>query len=169
MQIITKQYEVYTFEELSDSAQDKVISNNYDINVDYDWYSYLYDDAEAIGLKITEFDTARHIIKGRLTDHIDGVIPNILKNHGEQTTTYQCALEFKAKLDKIEESYNNNNNDDEFTDARVELETEFCLHLLECYLSLLRKEYYYQTSKEAIKNTLIANECLFLIDGKPFN
>ena len=44
---------VYLFSELSDQAKQKVIEDNYDINVDYEWWESAYEDAANIGLKIT--------------------------------------------------------------------------------------------------------------------
>ena len=50
---------VYLFSELSDQAKQKVIEDNYDINVDYEWWESAYEDAANIGLKITGFDIDR--------------------------------------------------------------------------------------------------------------
>ena len=55
----TRTCNVYTFEELSPEGQRKAIERYYDINVDHEWWRYTYDDAEDIGLKITEFDLDR--------------------------------------------------------------------------------------------------------------
>ena len=40
-------------EKLSDKAKQKAIEKFYDINVDYDWWDSVYEDAKNIGLKIT--------------------------------------------------------------------------------------------------------------------
>ena len=43
---------VYLFSELSEKVKQKVINDNYDINVDYEWWESAYEDAANIGLKI---------------------------------------------------------------------------------------------------------------------
>lgn len=55
----TKTYNVYTFEELNDEQKEKAIMNLSDINVNHDWWEYMYSDAETIGLRITGFDLDR--------------------------------------------------------------------------------------------------------------
>ncbi len=50
---------LYEFDELSERAQEEAIEKLSDINVDYDWWKYVYEDAERIGLKINEFDLER--------------------------------------------------------------------------------------------------------------
>ena len=51
-----KEVKVYKFDELSDKVKDKVIENFSDINTDYDWYEFIYEDAGQIDLEITGFD-----------------------------------------------------------------------------------------------------------------
>src|SRR5574343_362612 len=59
MQTITKEYTVYKFNELSDSAKEKALEKFYDINVDYDWYEPSYEgfieDLNEIGLTCDNF------------------------------------------------------------------------------------------------------------------
>ena len=50
---------VYEFNELSEEAKEKAIEKLWNINVDYEWWDCVYDDAENIGLKIKEFDLDR--------------------------------------------------------------------------------------------------------------
>ena len=49
----------YSFNELSEEAQQKAIENLSDINVNFDWWNFTYEDAKNIGLKITSFDLDR--------------------------------------------------------------------------------------------------------------
>lgn len=47
----------YSFNELSQEAQETAkFENLRNLNVDYEWYGFIYDDAEQIGLRITAFD-----------------------------------------------------------------------------------------------------------------
>ena len=55
-----KETKVYHFNELSDDAKETAIQELSDINVGYEWWQYNFDDAENIGLKITEFELGRN-------------------------------------------------------------------------------------------------------------
>jgi len=44
----TKTYTVYKFNELQDDQKEKAIENLRDINVEYEWYDYSFDDYKAI-------------------------------------------------------------------------------------------------------------------------
>lgn len=140
------QTEVYKFDELDEQAQDKAIETMADINVDYSWWDSTYDDASNIGLEITEFDTYRHTIDGNLTDDLQGVCKSIMANHGETCDTYKLAEQWQHKHGEDNEQ-------------------EFKKLLLEEYLSILTKEYDYLTEREAIVETIEANEYEFTKDG----
>ena len=55
----TKTINLYSFDELREESKKKAIQNLWDINVDYDWWQFIYDDAKQIGLKLTGFDLDR--------------------------------------------------------------------------------------------------------------
>lgn len=60
-----KEIKVYAFDELSDEAKDKAINKLYDINVGYEWWDSIYEDARNIGLEIESFDIDRgSFVKG---------------------------------------------------------------------------------------------------------
>ena len=46
MEVITRNYEVYEFDELDDEAQERAIQDNFDINVFDDWYEFRFDEWE---------------------------------------------------------------------------------------------------------------------------
>ncbi len=166
-QIKTKTIELPTFEQLTEDEQAKVIENYYDINVDYEWYECIYDDAKSIGAKITEFDIDRgNSITLKLVDSASEVADKIIKNHGESCDTYKLAEEFLNDRDKLVDEWPKDEDgeiDDpiQFDIDLDDCEREFERALGEEYLSMLRKEYEYLTSAEAIKETLIANEYTF--------
>lgn len=145
----------YTFDELSDTAKEKAVERLADINVDYEWWDFTYEDAKNIGLKITEFDIDRgNYCKGDIITSAPEVIKDILKNHGKDCETYKTAKRYEQTFKDL--------NEEEFANAEHEL-----LHdLLEDYLVILRHEYEYQTSEEAIIETIKANEYMFTEDGK---
>lgn len=58
MRLETTTRELYTFEELSDNAKEKAIEKLCDMNVDYEWHEFVYEDsieiARLFGLDISE-------------------------------------------------------------------------------------------------------------------
>ena len=146
---------VYKFSELSESAQDKALDQLGDINVNHDWYQYTYDDANAIGLRIDSFDTGRsNSIEGALTMDAYEVMALIQKEHGESAPTYKLAQEFLLR-----------NKAEDGSDEKEALEKEFEYALLEEYLSMLRGEVEYLQSREAIIESLEANDYEFTKEG----
>ena len=146
----TIETKVYQFSELSEEAKKKAIENLQDINVNHhDWWKFTYDDADQVGIEITGFDVYHNKISGNMFwDAID-VKKAILKNHGKKCDTYKTAKSFDLRKNDFDA------NDFEYA-------------LLQDYLSLLSEEYDYLTSKQAIIETIEANEYDFTEDGKLF-
>lgn len=163
-----REYEVYEFKELSKEAKEKALERFQDINVDYDWWEHIYDDANAIGLKLEGFDLYRREISGELTESIGRVIANIFANHGETCGTYEIAKRYEKKLIPftVLESMEIEDMDNE--DEMEELTKEFRKELLQKYLSILQNEYEYLTSEETVVEAIEANEYEFTKDGKLF-
>jgi hypothetical protein len=153
-----KETKVYQFDELTEKAKEKALEELYDINVDYDWWEGVYEDAKEIGLKLTGFDIDRgSYCKGELIDDLHSVILAIIRNHGKETETYKTAKEFEDKLVF---------NEDNEIENLEELEDDFLKAICEDYLVMLRNEYEYFTSEEAIVETIRTNEYEFTEDGK---
>ena len=171
MRTETKTRELYTYDELSDEARETAISNHYDWNVwDGYWYESVFEDAEDIGIEIAHFDIGRTSeIGGKLIDDIDGSIAQVLANHGPTCNTNELAAEYRHKLRRLQcivaVEYD---TDDALAadDAIVDLEAEYLHDMLEEYLCILRRDYEYHTSDEAIAESLEANEMEFTIDGE---
>lgn len=166
---------LYKFDELPAKVQEKVISKYSNINVDYDWWDYIYDDAWNINLKIKEFDLDRkYDIRGSLMYDAGDTASIIVTNHGSDTDTYQLAEQYLENYNKIIDKYCDTRDindiaNDKYEDFVEELEPyneQFEVDLLNCYWRMLRDEYEYLTSGEQIKETLIANEYDFTIDGE---
>ena len=175
----TKAITLYNFDELSESAQDKVVENMWEINVDYDWWEFVYYDAESIGIKIKEFDLYRGTIKGDLWADLLNSINSVLSEHGESTDTYSVA---KSYLEDYEEEYkkwianqekegcedwseDDWYNEFKYSEEVDNLALDYRKDMLETYRVMLNKEYDYLTSKEAIVETILANEYNFTEDG----
>lgn len=163
---------VYKYDELSEQAKENALEQFAFINVDYDWWESTYEDAENVGLKITDFNTDRgNSIHGKILTSAPEVIESILENHGKHCDTYTTAARFKPKFELIEWQMDVRDNEDYTKYPNVEydrdaLEDKFLHDILEDYLSMLKKEYEYQTSREAIEEVLQANEYEFTADGK---
>ncbi len=148
MQEITVVTKVYSFDELPEDIQNKVIDDNYDINVDFEWHDDTCENAEQIGVKITGFDLSHNTISGELIECPVDVKKAILKQHGKTCDTYKTVKEY---------------------DFRTEVdEGEFLRSILEDYRTMLDNEYEYLTSHEAIKETIESNEYQFTIEGEIF-
>lgn len=164
---------VYKFEELTEDGQEKALENLGDINVDHGWWNGVYDDAENIWLKITSFDIDRHEIDGKFEEYASTVANKILADHGPDCETVRTAKEYIKERDAQIELERilwakDGEAPDEFDPDDVDLDEvagEFRHSLLEDYLIMLRKEYEYLTGKEAIIETIKANEYEFTEEG----
>lgn len=166
---------VYNFDELSEEAKKKAIESMADINVDYAWYEFIYEDAENIGLKITGFDLNRaNYCKAEFMDSAENCANLIIANHGETCDTYNTAKEFLKDRTELVKKYSDGidleevheDNVYEFDNELNTLEYAFQQSLSEDYLSILKKEYDHKTSDEAIIETIKANDYEFTEKGK---
>lgn len=174
----TRQYKVYKFDELSDEGKEKAIQNYYDINVDYEWWEHLYDDAENIGLKLESFDLDRNRhATGRFTMGMVDVIDAIMKEHGIECDTYKLATEWNTEYRNRAASWlwdqrkaypDERYTLDDFQDTSEydDIERDFLKDLLEEYSVMLQKECDYLTSEEAITETLVCNDYDFTESGR---
>ena len=160
MRTETTKRDLYLFHELSDEAKANAISNHHGLNVmdDYWCESILYD-ARAISIEIESFNGDRGEIQILLGATEESVAREILKNHGKDCATYKLANDY----------LNDTNETGWLTGAKGEgadREEEFTHALGEEYLSMLRKEYEYCTSDEAIREAIGVNEYEFTKDGE---
>lgn len=164
---------VYQFNELSKEAQQKVLSNMYDLNVDYEWWDFTYDDARQVGIKITGFDIDRDSYCNIELDQPEYTANKIIAEHGETCETYIFSAEYlKERGNVIENAPKHENGDfedeNELDSLLDRIDLEYKRSLESAYLFMLKNEYEYLTSEEAVKESIIANEYEFTIDGKIF-
>lgn len=161
---------LYQYSELPESIQVKVLSSLHDINTDYCWYEHTYDDAEEIGLRITGFnlDYVNQIEGYFKAGSLSGydVAQAIIASHGEQCDTYVWAKSYLAQYSVIDQKHDVTDNDDEYTEERMTLDDEMLPSLLECYWRMLRDDYTYRQSKQAIVETIECNEYEFYCTGE---
>jgi hypothetical protein len=146
-------------------VQEKVIERLYSINVDHDWWEFVYYDAEHVNLKISEFDLDRasYCQVSFLTSAKD-TANLIIKEHGDTCETYADAQNYLKDRQALEAQDPDNEILD--IDNKIEdLDEEFLRTLQEDYLIILQKEYEYRTSREAIIEHIEANEYEFTKEG----
>lgn len=171
----TVRIKLYKYNELNEQAKKTAIAKFFDVNVDYEWWDSIYSDANEIGLKITEFDADTYC-KGKLLHSLPEVCNLIMSNHGEQCETYKTAKAYLAEWDKLVKEHSDGiipdkvseDKEYEFDQCADELENQLKLSLCEDYRVILRNEYEYLTSTEAIEETILYNEYDFTQDGKFF-
>lgn len=158
MKTITTTKTIYEFSELSEDAKERAINNHSCINVDYDWWEFVYEDAKNVGLKITSFGLDRNReANGEWIQDADFCANEILSNHGHECETYKTAsryIEDRNKLD-IEEQ----------EDELYDLDKQFLYDILEDFSIMLQKESEWLMSDEAIIETIEANQYEFDEDG----
>jgi hypothetical protein len=93
-----------SFEESPEERQQKILEKQYDINVDYNWWEFTYEDAEGVLCKITSFDLGRSQSIGFEMDDKEETAAKIISEHGEKTDTYKAAFEFQEKRNKLVEN-----------------------------------------------------------------
>ena len=161
---------VYSFEELSEEAQEIAKDKFRFANVDHGWWDSVYEMAEEIGISITGFDIDAGIIKGKLNLYFSDSFKLIRKNWGRSSEIYKTAKSYVKKFIKEFKEWKGNNDwtVDEFfsEDGAEELHDEYKMDMLEEFLIILNKEYEYQTSDEQVKEFIISNEYEFLENGK---
>lgn len=162
----THTYTTYKFDELSPASKVKALDANRYINVeDIDWWDSTYENASAIGLKITSFDTDRNLhAKGEFEPghSAKDVALAIIKNHGKDCMTHVIASAYLDECALLE----NLKDYDEYTLESVS--DDFLRDLLKAYARVLQDESEYLCSDEALTeyftNTVMDYE--FTINGE---
>jgi len=149
----------FKFDELNEKAKSKAIEKLWDLNIEYDWWDYIYEDAKRIGCNITEFDIDRgsFCTMDFSNDYLIDIAKNIIKEHGEACNTYKLASEY---IINHKSAY-----DAETDSVPMSLNRPFIDSLQEEYLSMLRREYEHLTSEEAIVDSIESNEYEFDENG----
>lgn len=174
---------VYKYNELDESAKERALDWYAQGVFDYEWWDFIYEDANRIGLKLEYFglDRDKHAT-GHLMNSVEDVCLAILKEHGETCDTHTLAVstleDIQALKDRIETDRNALDEADEsYEDDLYALESEldedldtiqsnFSDALLEEYASILQKELEYMQSREYLEEGIIANEYEFDEEGR---
>ena len=168
---------LYKLNELSAEAKQNAISKLSDINIDFDWWDCIYEDASQAGLTITSFDLGRSNYINTGMDDANRTAKLITENHGEQCDTFIASTLFLKDQSLLVGKYSNGkdlnivseDNEKEYDEDIEVLEDEFLDKIRECYKLQLKNEYEYLTSDEAIKGTIEINDYYFTKDGNIIN
>ena len=164
----TKTIEIYEFDELSESAQDKAIDNIRTINNDYEWWDSIYEDAKDAGIILESFDLDRNRhAKGYFSNGAEGCAHLIVDNHGEICETYKTARAYLKDRDKLMRTPIDGDFDETALDNSLnDLDTDFLQSILEDYSMSLQREYEYIDSKENLLEVIACNEYTFNVNGQ---
>ena len=155
----------FQFEELDSQTKEKVIENNRTINVDSDfwWQDELHIYKNELDIIVSEFDIYRRTMNICIEDSFE-TAQKIVNFFGKESSIVKTAKIFLKDNISVCKSY----EDDwyELEEQLEYLEEEFRREIAEEILSMLTSQYEYQTSDDAIKETIIANEYEFQEDGE---
>jgi len=167
----TRTITVYTFSELSEDAKENAIENLADINVDYYWWSSIYEELKNIGFECNDFEIYHHC-KLTATESYRTIAQKILEQHDQICDTYTLAVQFIEdlqnliyKLERLSDMYHSGRHQDhreqwlskkidELENQIEELESEFHNDMENDYRLMLEKEWDYLTTEEAIVDTI---------------
>lgn len=159
------------YNEWDEKTQSVILEKNREINLDYEWWEFVYEDAKNVGIEITSFDLDRNKhCKGEFTSVANEIATNIINEHGESCNTYKIAQSFINEWQPIFNDYMNSEHisyeSRDSEEKMIELESQFHEDILNEYANILQREYEYRYSNEAIAETLIINEYEFDCNGK---
>ena len=160
----TIEIKVYKFEELDKQTREKVIDNYRNINVeDFQWYDWIKDDFNRLGLEIQEFDLGRRNYAKIYIENFEDTSKNIIEEFGDSVLIKQTAKNYINEYEKIQANF----KEDEDIEREVELlDEQYEKEYSEDILSYLRSNYDWETSDEAIYQTIEANDYDFTTEGK---
>jgi len=159
---------LYKFNELSEEARKKVLNDHYDINVDYEWWESVYEDAANIGLIITSFDIDRdNYLDAHFKTSAAECAEEIRQNHGTHCDTFVSANVFLGDLGRLTGQYP---NIEDCPEEEIEsIEDDFLTNIQRDYFKLLGKHFEYLITEEAIIEAIEANDYYFTAEGKIHN
>jgi len=160
----TIEIKVYEFDELDKQTKEKVIENYRYINVDNTfWYDCIKEEFNFLGLEIKEFDLGRRNYVNIYIDNLEETSKSILHEFGDSVLIKQTAKNYMNEYEKIQANF----KEDEDIERELEiLDEQYEKEYSEDILSYLKLNYDWETSDEAIYQTIEANEYDFTIEGK---
>ena len=171
----TKTINTYSYSELTGRAKDK--AREWLSLGGPDYWENANEDANSIGLKITEsnVDRNRHA-KGHFIHSPEECAQKITEEHGDTCETFKTAsaylLAVKALGDRPENGYTCPAGDYDYAkseaweSARTSLDDDFLKDVLEDYSMLIQRDYEYSYSEECCSENAEANDYQFDENGR---
>ena len=150
---------IYKVSELSGKAQTYVLDKYREVMTDYQWWDFIYEDAQRLGLEISAFDTYYKTISIEYTDDAEDTANKIIYEYGQGPHLYLLASKFLEEYTKLVTADEQDDDDIKY------IQDEFLRELGEEFLSILDKEYEWRTSDEAITEYLEDNQYMFTANG----
>lgn len=189
----TKTYECYSYDELEEHIKEKVIENNYEINIFEDWYEPIEENtsnellecgittdkfyfslsySQGDGASFTgKIDLIKYIKSQKLEKYYYFV--DFMESQGDkeyELNIYQRGYYYHEYTMNLED--NNSIDFDEKAEKQFdeiyELALDFCRKKASELFSRLREEYEFFTSNQSIEESIRDNNFLFLKDGTIF-
>jgi hypothetical protein len=167
--------ELYTFKELSKTAQERALQAHQYINVADDWWDVTYEYAAQVGIEIMFFDLDHQKIDCVILEPVE-TAREILHDHVGKCGTHTAAKRFLdevlPKIESLEALYSDEVNEtgetrrDELDGEIIDIKAQFSIAISKEYLRMLREDYDYQTSDEVVAATLILRDYEFLPNGE---
>ena len=173
---------VYSFDELSEAAQERALNAFRYIEVEHDWYEYPYDTirtaGKIIGLDIDRiyFDTDLYCIFNASYEYVRGAAKAVQSEFPSATDLHDVARKLQALQKRHFYSLSCNVSSQRVSNSYrcfrfgEDYECEDLGDILDDFAHwariLLRDEYEWLTSNEAVKEMIEANEYEFTEDGK---
>lgn len=168
----TIEIKLYQFNELSEEAKKNALQECSSINIHFDWWDCILDDLKEDGVELSSFDIYRQEIDIRLDFALEDVCALIIDQRGSRSAIRKLALATLDDIKKTQKTYENSFDEwgecSDYDEEMQDLEVEFIGSLQGEVLSLLGREYDYQTSEEAIIETIEANEYDFTENGERY-
>lgn len=162
---------IYTFDELIEKAKEKARDWWREGALDYNWWQFIYEDADGIGLKISGFDLdRRRHATGEFTFPAVEVAAKTIKEHGEKCETFATATAFLKERKTFMESAEKDEWGElatyELQGELDDIENDFLKSLLEDYAIMLQREHDFHLEDEQVDESIMANCYEFTEDGK---
>ena len=158
---------IYTYDELSDKSKARARAWYREGNDLSSLWDDIREDAKSIGLKIISLDQHR-ANKGEFIRSAPECAETILREHGDTCETYKTAKGYLDALQKLGDRPSDtmeDADDNEYEDAREDLDKEFLQSLLSDYFYRLQRDEEYAYSEESVSENILINEYTFDEDG----
>ncbi len=166
----------FTFTELPSTAQKKAVEDLRNVNVDFGWFEFIYDDAKDIGLTITSFHLYYNNIKGKLTKTLLDSCKKIRIQQDKNRDLCKTAEKYNKKYIAAFRKWLAKQHTDNYTELEMldvfsisktaeNIETEYKQAILGNFLLRLKREYEHQTSDASVIKTINTENYTFSEDG----